>query len=515
MARRSKGSVYRKTKAVIRGGKRRTVKAGFYRARYRDARGELQDHVLVLPNGQRIKEKSVAEAEIDKILRRVERQAAGLIDSTVEAASLPIRSVVARFIRHLRGSGVGRRHISQVVSYLKWMIEHADMRRLADFNVEKLDRALHTVAAKGRSPRTVNVYRQCAHALGEWAIAIDLLDRNPVAKIKRRDERADTRKVRRSLTADEAYKLLKVAGPRELFYAVGLWTGLRVAETLALEWRDLDLDPQRPALRLRAATTKAKRADVLPLHQDLMVALASAKPPFAAPTDRVFKTAPRLKTFKRDLGRAGIPFEDDQGRTVDRHALRTTFISWLGFYGVDPRAQVMLARHTPQGITFKHYQDFSLFDLWADIGKLPPIRPTTVAQDTERATGTDGAVARPVALRLGREGVKQSATGRIDTGVPSPHQQEKGLQNKRKTAFSRPSGDSGRQDSNLRLPAPKAGALPDCATPRIVAEAVQNAVLDGVGHESTSSVVRCPLLSIRPLTAKLPPNRPTINSIVA
>ncbi len=87
------------------------------------------------------------------------------------------------------------------------------------------------------------------------------------------------------------------------------------------------------------------------------------------PTDRVFKSAPTLRTFKGgwynrngkrkyqpgDLNRAGIPFEDDRGRTIDRHALRTTFISWLGLYGVDPRAQIMLARHTPQGITLKHY----------------------------------------------------------------------------------------------------------------------------------------------------------------
>ena len=96
-----------------------------------------------------------------------------------------------------------------------------------------------------------------------------------------------------------------------------------------------------------------------------------------------------MKTFKRDLGRARIPFEDDSGRTVDRHAMRTTFVSWLGLYGVDPRAQIILARHSPTGVTLRSYQDFSLFDLWGEISKLPSIRRDQSRVETGRATGTE------------------------------------------------------------------------------------------------------------------------------
>ena len=67
--------------------------------------------------------------------------------------------------------------------------------------------------------------------------------------------------------------------------------------------------------------------------------------------------------------------------------MRTTFISWLGLNGVDPRAQIQLARHSPRGVTLRNYQDFTLFDLWAEIRKLPSIRPPG-AED--RATGTGG-----------------------------------------------------------------------------------------------------------------------------
>lgn len=121
-----------------------------------------------------------------------------------------------------------------------------------------------------------------------------------------------------------------------------------------------------------------------------------AKPPFARPEDPVFKTVPTLRTFKADLARSGIPFADEDGRTVDRHALQTTFISWLGECGVDPRVQAQLARHTPQGVTLKHSQDYSLFDPWAEIGKLPG--PHGESRQAARATGTEGAgvVVRPV-----------------------------------------------------------------------------------------------------------------------
>jgi len=151
----------------------------------------------------------------------------------------------------------------------------------------------------------------------------------------------------------------------------------------------VELDGNRPCIRLRAETTKSRRADELPIHPDLVTALADSKPRFAAPTDRVFKTVPTLRTFKLDLARAKMPVSDERGRTLDRHALRTTFVSWLGLHGVDPRAQIALARHSSTGVTLRHYQDFWVFDLWTEIAKLPGPRPPKADEEKIRATGTD------------------------------------------------------------------------------------------------------------------------------
>jgi len=184
------------------------------------------------------------------------------------------------------------------------------MTRLADFTEERIDKALGAVADAGRSPRTVNVYRRDAHTFGEWAVGVaKLLQTNPVERIAVRNESADRRKERRALTVDEAYRLLDASGRRRMFYTLQLWTGLRVNEARNLEWRDLLLDDPRPSMRLRAATTKAKRADELPLHSALAADLLNHRPADAQPGDRVFKSAPILRTFKNDLEAISIYIE--------------------------------------------------------------------------------------------------------------------------------------------------------------------------------------------------------------
>ena len=136
------------------------------------------------------------------------------------------------------------------------------------------------------------------------------------------------------------------------------------------------------------------------------------------PTDSVFRLVPRLRTFKGgwrsrerarkwfngDLQRAGIPVENDQGESVDLHALKTTFANWLMEYGVSSGKADRLTRHGSGGGTrVRHYVKASYHDPRAEIPKLPGPRPTSERTQV-RATGTDAAdclpekVALPVAL---------------------------------------------------------------------------------------------------------------------
>ncbi len=450
--RRSKGTLYRPVTIRVLGGRRVKRRAAFYWARYVDASGAKQNHVLTLPNGEtRITDKDVARATLDAILKRVEREAAGLFDRTVEAARMPMRAVLAEFIRSLRRKGTGRAYTRQALASVKWMIDNAPMDRLGDFSEGRIDKALGKLSDTGRSVKTINEYRGICFALARWALTTArLLDRNPVEAVPRRKVRgeSDIVKVRRALTVEEARRLLSIAGSRRDFYAVQVWAGLRVAEVAALEWRDIDLDVNRPAIRLRAEATKARRGDVLPLHPGLRDILATMrqKVQFAQGADKVFGTTPTLRTFKLDLDRAGITWrkdDHDDAASIDRHALRTTFVSWLEAAGVTGTAKRILARHAAVGVTERHYTDARLLDLWAEVRKLPAV-PCAAELASLEATGTHGkpinanlkskckfdspvtqTVARtrpgeecpvvlPVALYNGRQGVKTAFSGSVD-----------------------------------------------------------------------------------------------------
>jgi len=139
------------------------------------------------------------------------------------------------------------------------------------------------------------------------------------------------------------------------------------------------------------------------LRVDLADAFRSARPPFARSADPVFRSVPKYETFIRDCVRAGIvelddrgrQIPDDRGRTVDRHALRTTFCTWLSSSGASPRTAQMLARHTDIRLTMKTYTDPILLDERSAVEALPDLsrRPdVAVAQ----ATGTDNDRANPV-----------------------------------------------------------------------------------------------------------------------
>lgn len=411
-----KGRVFRPTVVRTRKGRKVKTQTRFYWAEYRDADSIVRRHALKLPNGAGVADQSVAMELLRSILKLEERRGAGLIDPEVEAAGMAVRVLLAQLLRHLRQKQRGRSYIRQVAAYAKVIFAKGDIETLAQFREDRIVRALG--ALHGRSPKTVKEYRRAVHLLGEHAVKIArVASRNPVDAIPLPEVRGDVRKVRRALTVDEAVALLRVAPEgRRLFYAAAILTGLRMGELGQLRWSDVrGIEGDRPAIVLRAATTKAKRADELPLHPDLAEALRYARGPFAKPTDRIFTTTPRLKTFKADLVRAGlaavgadgarVETADDIGTTLDRHALRTAFVSWLGAAGVDPRNQVRLARHAAQGLTQRNYQDVRLLpDLWAEVAKLPAIiRMATEAEAVEAlATGTDGKVVVGVVVGGGR-----------------------------------------------------------------------------------------------------------------
>ena len=103
---------------------------------------------------------------------------------------------------------------------------------------------------------------------------------------------------------------------------------LPLRDDLAADLRDWLAD------KLRRLQEEARQAgDPIPAR------LPSDTPLFTVPVELV-------KILNRDLRLAGIPKRDDRGRTLDVHALRTTFGTHLSKGGVAPRTAQAAMRHS-------------------------------------------------------------------------------------------------------------------------------------------------------------------------
>ena len=103
-----------------------------------------------------------------------------------------------------------------------------------------------------------------------------------------------------------------------------------------------------------------------------------------------------MRILDRDLLAAGINKADERGRTLDVHALRTSFGTLLSKGGVAPRTAQAAMRHSTIDLTMNTYTDPKLLDVYGALDSLPSLdldaSPST-ERPMMRATGTHDAAA--------------------------------------------------------------------------------------------------------------------------
>jgi integrase len=260
-----------------------------------------------------------------------------------------------------------------------------------------------------------------------------LLDMATVRRGKRKGEAV-------AKLGDETRRRLEVLGwERALVYKCLVLTGLRKGELASLTVGQLDLDAVPPYLVLDAADEKNREGSTIPLRADLVADLrewlahrlqtlqdsarnAPAVPfdleagrddargsgptsiPSRLPADAPLFSIPAglLRILNRDLTAAGIPKRDERGRTVDVHAMRTTFGTLLSKSGVAPRTAQEAMRHSKLDLTMGVYTDPKLLDVAGAVESLPalPIGPENGQSDSAafvaKATGTDDLTPSPL-----------------------------------------------------------------------------------------------------------------------
>jgi len=334
-------------------------------------------------------------------------------------------------------------------------------------------------------PQTVNHLRGYLSRAFSAARRTERFSRpNPVASVSRRKV---PRRVPDYLRPAEAERILRFLPAKwTCLFAAGLYTGLRKGELFGLRKSDLDLD--RGLLTVERSydrdTTKGGHADVIPIARALVPYLEAAID--ASPSALVFPAANgemhregvQLEiVLRRALRRAGIvtgyrhvcrrkgcghveQAPDDQLRRCPRcqmklwpvgevrplrfHHLRHTTASLLMMAGANPAAVQRIMRHSDPRITTEVYGHLAPEYLRAEVDRLAFSTPPPRAMPTRKPT--------PFAAGL------LLAPGAEPEGAPEDRPDPSDS-----SSVSR----SGWRDLNPRHPAPKAGALPGCATPRV------------------------------------------------
>jgi hypothetical protein len=98
---------------------------------------------------------------------------------------------------------------------------------------------------------------------------------------------------------------------------------------------------------------------------------------------------------EEQTGKTFIDKRDERGRTIDVHALRTTFGTHLSKGGVVPRTAQAAMRHSDIKLTMGVYTDPKLLDVRGALDVLPDLPlgyvPHVPQVQTAKATGADGA----------------------------------------------------------------------------------------------------------------------------
>ena len=317
-------------------------------------------------------DKRVAQSKLSAIHKERESEAQGWSAprSVKEAAVMPLAGLLDTFLADMQveGRAIGtcklyRRTLTKLFGCCGW-------KTLADVSARSFS---EWRARCGLSPKTLNNLICEQKVFHAWLVHQRQALENPLAYVQRIDTRGMWKQFRRGLTGAEMQRLLDVAPPhRRIVYLTAAFTGLRRSEMNGLQWGDIDLDATTPFVRARASTTKNRKEAVLPLHPDLVAGLRALRPVDAAPFSPVLLgLIPRVPTFRKDLVRAGIAFEDEKGRRVDLHALRMTYGTHLTLSGAAPRVVMELMRHSDIKLTMKIYTDAGQLPLADAVVHLP------------------------------------------------------------------------------------------------------------------------------------------------
>ncbi len=319
--------------------------------------------------------RETAEKRKREYLLNQEKEEAGLLPSKSirDASKLELSIHLDEYIQHMQQRGLSSAHIKGEENRLRRIIKECGWKSPSDIKRASLEIWLCTL--NGCVAKTRNGYLDSARVFASWMVKRERLAANPLAGVEKAKVKGNEAKNRRAYSHEEIARLLEVSGSRSIVYRTAVYTGLRRGELEKLEWRDLDLEPDKLSIRVRASSAKNGKETVLPLHPDLAEKLREFKPSKSRAMDKVFKglIGRKIEPLQRDLKKAGIPYVNEKGETADFHSFRHTFITWMALQGVPIGHAMHLARHSESRLTEKVYTDAGKLPLSKVVSLLPSV----------------------------------------------------------------------------------------------------------------------------------------------
>jgi integrase len=340
------------------------------------------------PSGKRIVRyvtfrgtKRQAQAELNRLLHS--RNQGTYVD--------PTKMTVAEYLEHWLTVDIDRRVAAKTAERYRGMVRNqliprigsVPLRKLTATHIEALEADLQrTGHVKGRRSGeglTAQSVRHAHKILSQaltHAVRTEVLFRNPAQQVK------PPRPPRHEiviLTKAECAALLQCAAhtPLHLLVLVGITTGMRRGELLALRWSDLDLKagrltvnqsmervdgkitfkPPKTAGSRRTITLPAITVEGLIAHratqatERLRLGLGKADLVFTRPDGEPMEASSITKGFGKLIKAAGV-------RRITLHGLRHTHISHQLIDGVHPKIVSERAGHANVSITLSVYAGF-------------------------------------------------------------------------------------------------------------------------------------------------------------
>jgi integrase len=443
-----------------RGGKQN--RGGSWYAAWNDHNGKRRVRCIHTTD-KATAERIAAKLEADAALRRD-----GVVDPALDATAKESRRTIEDHLTDyeakLRAANRSTDHIERTTGFVRTFAAFAGITLAADIRADAANRYAGKLRNDGRSSRTIQAHLTALKSFTRWLSDNHKLPRDPLSSVRKPNPKADRRRKRRVLLADEWRRLevATLAGPerygmsgaeRRLLYQTALQTGLRSNELRSLTRGCIVANADRPFIVCDAGTTKnrkqARQYVDEALAADLM-AHATTKVPAAPlfampePTDVATMLRDDLDEARRLWLREAIDDADEyarreksdflvatnhEGGMLDFHALRHTCGAWLALANVQPKLVQTIMRHGSISLTFDTYGH--LFpgqeaDAAARLHVMLRPEPTPL-----RATGTDNArivpfnteSAQRLAQRAGRETMRRGEKP-CDDGNPT-YAQEK------------------------------------------------------------------------------------------